>query len=348
MLYDHIIDIQRKQPSFNRKPLSVEDLISWCGQLGGKVIEDRRSRHPSAYWDEGPVIRLNTSRSEALLVVILGHEMGHILLGHLGPGSSLPFSVQSLFKKDRWERDASIIGYLSLIPTSELIRMVRYGIQGPEELFSELQPMFGDDEKVGMQICTERIRIFNDLLAVCGGRCLEGGDCHVCEDAPTQRKPVGLLDKRVPDDGCVVYSPFELQPGEEYRLRNDREYVVRIRFKSPVTGKQIRLFACDVPVTGISFHDVLENAAAFIAGRNRSLVIERDPGNRHDPNAIRVIGRWRDAAGSEQERQIGWVPKDIAARIASQAAGAPIYGALQTLFRPDEGRNPGIRFGIWV
>ena len=29
-------------------------------------------------------------------------------------------------------------------------------------------------------------------------------------------------------------------------------------------------------------------------------------------------------------------------------AGASIYGVLTTLFKPDEGRNPGIRFGIWM
>jgi len=46
--------------------------------------------------------------------------------------------------------------------------------------------------------------------------------------------------------------------------------------------------------------------------------------------------------------QIGWVPREVAARIAFEAEGAPIYGVLQTLFKPDEGRNPGIRFGVWM
>jgi hypothetical protein len=213
LLYDRIVDIQRGQPSFNRRPLSLEDLISWCEELGVRLMEDPRSRHPSAYWGNGPLIRLNTNRSDALLVVILGHEIGHILLGHLEPGADLPFSIHTLFKKDRWERDASIVGYLSLIPTSELIRMVRYGIKGPEELFSELQPMFGDDEKIGMQICAERIRIFNDLLAACGGRCLDGGDCQVCGDAPAEPWLLDSLHGRTPDDVRIVHSPFETKPG---------------------------------------------------------------------------------------------------------------------------------------
>lgn len=40
------------------------------------------------------------------------------------------------------------------------------------------------------------------------------------------------------------------------------------------------------------------------------------------------------------------VPREVAARIAFEAEGAPICGVLQTLFKPDKGRNPGIRFGI--
>jgi hypothetical protein len=139
-----------------------------------------------------------------------------------------------------------------------------------------------------------------------------------------------------------------LRPGEEYRFRNDREHVIRVRFKLPVTGKHMGLFARDVPVAGISFNDRLKNAMAFISGRDRSLLLERDPENRYDPNAIRVMGRWRGAAGSEHEMQIGWVPREIAKKIAEQIEGAPIYGALQTMFKPDEGRNPGIRFGIWL
>ena len=31
-----------------------------------------------------------------------------------------------------------------------------------------------------------------------------------------------------------------------------------------------------------------------------------------------------------------------------EAEGASIYGVLTTLFKPDEGRNPGIRFRIWM
>lgn len=348
MLYDHIIDVQGKHPFFNRKALSMEDLVSWCEQLGAKLIHDPKARHSSAYWDDGPVVRLGRDRSEALQVIILGHEIGHILLGHLEIGSTLTFSIHNLFKKNRWENDASVIGYLCLIPTAELIRMVRNGIRGPEELFSELQPMFGDDEKLGMNICVERIRIFNQLLEICGGKCLSGGNCRLCGEAPAKPRSVAPQIDAAPYDVRVVGSPFDLEPGEEYRFQSDRENIVRIRFKLPVSGKGIRLLARNVPVAGVSFHEARVNAGAFLSGRGRSLLLERDPGNQYDPNAIKVIGRWRGAKGSENEGQIGWVPKEIAAKIARQAKDVPIYGAIKMLFKPEKGKHPGIRFEVWV
>ncbi len=348
MLYDHIVAVQSKYPFFNRKALSIEDLVAWREQLGAKLIHDPKVRHSSAYWDGGPVIRINTDRSEALQILVLGHEIGHVLLGHLELSSTLPFSIHNLFRKNHREHDASVVGYLCLIPTAELIRMVRSGISGPEELFSELQPMFGDDEKLRMNICVERIRIFKQLLEVCGGKCLEGGNCDACEAVPFTPDLAAPLDGRLPGDLRIVNSPFHVEPGEEYRLRWDAENIVRIRFKPPVTGKLIHLLVRDVPVAGVTFNESLANTTAFISGRNRSLILERDPGDPHDPNAIRVIGRWIGATGSENEEQLGWVPRSIAARIAQQARGHPIYGALKTLFRPCEGKNPRIRFGIWV
>ncbi len=294
------------------------------------------------------VIRSGKDRSEALQAIMLGQETGHIVLGHLEIGSTLTFSIHNLFKNNRWENDASVIGYLCLIPTVEMIRMVQNGIQGPEELFSELQPMFGDDEKLGMKICIERSRIFNELLGICGGKCLEGGDCRVCGEPSARSISVASLHKRAPDEVRVVGSPFDVEAGGEYRLRSDDAHIVRLRFKLQVTGKSIRLIARDVPVAGMTFNEALVNTTSFISGRGRSLVLEWNPQNEHDPNAIRVIGRWRSATGRENEMQIGWVPRNTAARIARQARGLPIYGALKTLFKPAKGRNPGIRLGIWV
>jgi hypothetical protein len=118
-----------------------------------------------------------------------------------------------------------------------------------------------------------------------------------------------------------------------------------------VTGKKVGLFSRDVPVAGISFPDALENSTAFIAGCDRFLLLERDPGNRHDPNAIRVIGRWHGASGSEHQMQIGWVPREVAARIAFEAEVPPFTACsrrcsnLSKEETPESGLGFGCRYG---
>ena len=52
--------------------------------------------------------------------------------------------------------------------------------------------------------------------------------CRACGDTAAERWPAESLHDRAPDDVRVVFSPFLLQPGEEYRLHNDRAHLVRI------------------------------------------------------------------------------------------------------------------------
>ena len=49
------------------------------------------------------------------------------------------------------------------------------------------------------------------------------------------------------------------------------------------------------------------------------LILERDPGNEHDPNAIQVL------TGDEQ---IGWVPREIAAELAPEIDAGTSWSAL--------------------
>jgi hypothetical protein len=67
-------------------------------------------------------------------------------------------------------------------------------------------------------------------------------------------------------------------------------------------------------VAGAARHhaDVLESGAAALG---KHLILRRDPDNPHDPNAIEVL------AGG---RQIGWVPRELAAELAPEMdAGHP-------------------------
>lgn len=55
--------------------------------------------------------------------------------------------------------------------------------------------------------------------------------------------------------------------------------------------------------------------AAFIKGRQPWLEFELEPSNRHDPNAIKVIGCNRGLLGPKR-RHLGYVPAEVAERIA--------------------------------
>jgi HIRAN domain-containing protein len=106
-----------------------------------------------------------------------------------------------------------------------------------------------------------------------------------------------------PDDGGQIwiagYTPVDPETGR-YLARDAPELAAR--------GLRI------AGVAGAALHhaDALDAEAA---APGRQLELRRDPGNRHDPNAIAV------QAGGEQ---IGWVPREIAAELAGELdAGRP-------------------------
>lgn len=111
----------------------------------------------------------------------------------------------------------------------------------------------------------------------------------------------------------------------------DAENVDRIRFDPPVTGKLIRLLVRGVPVAGVTIDESLVNATAFNSGRSRSLILEPDPGNPHAPNAIRVIGRWRGATGSENEEQTGVGAEKYRGKNCTAGQGVPHLRGVQDL-----------------
>ncbi len=74
-------------------------------------------------------------------------------------------------------------------------------------------------------------------------------------------------------------------------------------------------------VAGLTHHQQAVNSHAFVAGK--VILLEREPSNAYDRNAIRVLSQ-------DRKHQAGYVPKDIAALMApvmdaartSRAAGA--------------------------
>ena len=58
-------------------------------------------------------------------------------------------------------------------------------------------------------------------------------------------------------------------------------------------------------------------AKRFLSGAVPWLDLEREPTNKFDPNAIRVMSTWRLPDGKVQREHLGYVAKDVAALIAS-------------------------------
>jgi len=120
-----------------------------------------------------------------------------------------------------------------------------------------------------------------------------------------------------------------------------------IRLRQPVP-EGAQLFAQGIEVAGISFESTRENALSFAYGKERSLEMKCDPQNPYDQNAIEVIGHWRDEKEKEHSGLLGYVPRELAARIAKEASSSQLYATLETLIFPRRKKSPGIRFSIWA
>jgi len=65
------------------------------------------------------------------------------------------------------------------------------------------------------------------------------------------------------------------------------------------------------------------DALAFCHGRGQSLAFVLEPSNPHDANAIRIDGAWKGWLFSKQ-KQLGYVPREIAARLAETGLAATV------------------------
>lgn len=184
LLFEELASLQRRFPFFNRATLSSLDLLRWIEDLEVYPVADRKASFASiSKLDGHSVIYYNPNLQETLLILALGHELAHQLLGHLESIYPLRFSspFQSHPAHDRDEREASIFASLCLIPTPNLIKLKLQERFSPEDLYADLTPLFGEYERdFGWRICLERVRIFNELLEICRARCMKGEPCRGC------------------------------------------------------------------------------------------------------------------------------------------------------------------------
>ena len=143
-----------------------------------------------------------------------------------------------------------------------------------------------------------------------------------------------------------VISPEEVPPFDyEFRFPGDPPHWVRLRQPAPEGAE---FLAQGIEVAGISFDSARENALSFAYGKERSLEVKRDPLNPYDKNAVEVIGHWKDEKGKECSGLLGYVPKELAYRLAREAPEAQLYATLETVILPRRKKSPGIRFSVWV
>ena len=123
-----------------------------------------------------------------------------------------------------------------------------------------------------------------------------------------------------PDDGAIVWlAGYHLvDPASGRFLARDAPQLVQRGLR--VAG-----------VAGAArFHDdVLQSDAA---APGAALVLRRDPGNAHDPNAIAVLG----GAGE----QLGWVPRELAAELAGDLDAGRPWSAVVLRERRASPRDP--------
>jgi len=65
-------------------------------------------------------------------------------------------------------------------------------------------------------------------------------------------------------------------------------------------------------------------------------------------NAIEVIGHWKDKEGKECSGLLGYLPRELAARLAQDTSSFRLFATLETLIFPRRKKFPGIRFSVWV
>jgi hypothetical protein len=95
-----------------------------------------------------------------------------------------------------------------------------------------------------------------------------------------------------------------------------------------------QIFEERLEVAGVKFRK--EDATAFAEANNIWLELERDEGNKHDKNAIRVIGCSKGLLGTKR-RFIGYVPKEVARAIVERGFWGHIKSRLLKPYVGDGG-----------
>jgi len=160
MIYYAIKRIEQEWLFFNRTKLSVDFLLDWLYHLNVVAIPDKEIKTAILFKkSKKNFLFYNPYLHPDELIVTLGHELGHILLGHLDYADVL-FSDKTFFSKSGLEKDAGIIGFLCWLPTPFLRKLEMQERLSIPELAWELSTC---DTEWGLmyKLCEARIKIYN-------------------------------------------------------------------------------------------------------------------------------------------------------------------------------------------
>lgn len=89
----------------------------------------------------------------------------------------------------------------------------------------------------------------------------------------------------------------------------------------------------DLYVAGTQHHKIASQR--FLGARAPWLKLERDPENKHDPNAVKVIATWVEN-GEHVNEHIGFVPRDAAAELAEEVPEDTAWWARLSHYGPSK------------
>ncbi len=122
--------------NFNKRPQTVKALISFLSELGVETIEDTGINNALSIFaaNKRCITFYNPNMNYDHQVLVLGHELGHWLLGHV-QAADLLFNPQHFFVTSGFEKDAGIIGFLCWYPTPYIDKFIEQtGYLSYEEL----------------------------------------------------------------------------------------------------------------------------------------------------------------------------------------------------------------------
>jgi hypothetical protein len=145
---------------------------------------------------------------------------------------------------------------------------------------------------------------------------------------------------------AVLEGDREPSPGSEYRRPGDPLYWVRCCERPP---QGFTLAHRSAKVVGVRVEELRLALEAFILGTKRSLKLEREPDNPADRHAVAVWGCWRDSCGRKLEAKIGYLERELAARLAHvPGPEASLAATTVLIFLAGEGKSAGLRIAVWA